>query len=184
MGQEVVRKSLVKCMRSLMRRRAFTSITIEDICDLAGISRRSFYRYYKDKYELLSDIYENYYFSRLEKHPEWTVWDCHEEICQQIYDDADFFRHAALVKGQNGFWECCKKVLLPLTMKDLENFNMSKESRAYMKTFFEFDTDVLFTIMEEWLNSSPMEDPVTFSRNVRRAFEEHARFQTWMTSKT
>lgn len=87
------------------------------------------------------------------------------------------------MKGQNGFWECCKKQLLPLTVRDLDVYDgMSGESRAYMKTFFEFDTDVLFTIMEKWLNTSPMEDPAAFSRKVRRAFEEHARFQVWMTS--
>ncbi len=45
---------------SLFSQRKFKDITVQDILDRAKCSRYSFYRYYKDKYELMRLYYTSY----------------------------------------------------------------------------------------------------------------------------
>ena len=52
-----------------LRKTPFSKITVDDICESAGIGRRSFYRYFKDKYDLLNWLYDHDFCSTLEKIP-------------------------------------------------------------------------------------------------------------------
>ncbi|MEE3419544.1 MAG: TetR/AcrR family transcriptional regulator [Lachnospiraceae bacterium] len=140
------RKSLIKCMRNLMRRRSFSSISITDICDLAGISRRSFYRYYPDKYALLEYIYDTCFFQKLDTYEGYNIWDYYRQICTQMANDPDFFRHAAEVDGQNGFYACYARLLHTLLEKDLAQTDGEEFDRKYFDILFSHSTDALFEI--------------------------------------
>jgi AcrR family transcriptional regulator len=48
----VIRNSLIE----LMKQRPITDITIKEICDLADVSRPTFYAHYRDQYDLLQGI--------------------------------------------------------------------------------------------------------------------------------
>jgi AcrR family transcriptional regulator len=48
----VIRDSLIE----LMKRRSITDITIKEICDLADVSRPTFYTHYRDQYDLLQSV--------------------------------------------------------------------------------------------------------------------------------
>ena len=63
----VLRDSLME----LMKTRAILSISIKDICELADISRSTFYAHYKDQYDLLRQIEEEtlaYFEGMLDKY--------------------------------------------------------------------------------------------------------------------
>jgi AcrR family transcriptional regulator len=62
----VIRNSLIE----LMKERPITGITIKEICDLADVSRPTFYAHYRDQYDLLqgiedeiADYFENVVFA-------------------------------------------------------------------------------------------------------------------------
>jgi AcrR family transcriptional regulator len=50
--RKILRESLV----ALMEEKSILNITIKEICDRAGLSRSTFYTYYKDQYDLLRQI--------------------------------------------------------------------------------------------------------------------------------
>jgi AcrR family transcriptional regulator len=50
------RKTLRESLVALMKEKPILNITIKEICDRAGLSRSTFYTYYKDQYELLRQI--------------------------------------------------------------------------------------------------------------------------------
>jgi AcrR family transcriptional regulator len=60
--QKVLRDSLL----ALMEEKSVLDISIKDICDRAGLSRSTFYTYYKDQYDLLRQI-EDQTFSEWDK---------------------------------------------------------------------------------------------------------------------
>ncbi len=47
------RLAIAGAMKQLLRTMPIGKITTDRILEIAGVSRRSFYRYFKDKYELL-----------------------------------------------------------------------------------------------------------------------------------
>lgn len=66
MSSESTRITLIHCMRKLLRERSIDSITVSDICESAHIGRRTFYRYYSDKFELMKDVVFNHMYHRLD----------------------------------------------------------------------------------------------------------------------
>ncbi|QNQ84335.1 TetR/AcrR family transcriptional regulator [Lactobacillus sp. PV037] len=56
--QKRTQLDLIRTMESLLNRKKFEDITINDICSNALITRGTFYRYFKDKYELTQAVLE------------------------------------------------------------------------------------------------------------------------------
>ena len=54
---EAKRHAIAAAMKKLLRTSPIEKITTEQILAQSGVSRRSFYRYFKDKYDLLQWIY-------------------------------------------------------------------------------------------------------------------------------
>ena len=54
------KKSIEDSLFYLLERKAFKDITVQNILDTALINRSTFYRYYKDKYDLIEQIAAQY----------------------------------------------------------------------------------------------------------------------------
>jgi AcrR family transcriptional regulator len=52
------RKALQESLVALMKEKSILNITITEICEQAGLSRSTFYAYYKDQYDLLRQMEE------------------------------------------------------------------------------------------------------------------------------
>lgn len=52
--QNTTRDHILTVFNDLMDRKAFEKITVEEVCREAGISKPTFYRYYKDKYDVMT----------------------------------------------------------------------------------------------------------------------------------
>ena len=56
--EDPVSRKLIEAMDELMRRELFDAITTSEILKRAGVSRSTFYRHYRDKYDLLNQNYQ------------------------------------------------------------------------------------------------------------------------------
>ena len=65
----------------------FSKISVESICDSAHISKRTFYRYFPDKYALLNETFRYCFFSRIEIADDDLIWDIFGKVCAQVYND-------------------------------------------------------------------------------------------------
>lgn len=105
-------------MMEILEHTRLTSITINAVCDDIGISNRTFYNYYKDKYEVCNYIYdriadnecwyENGKRVNLKKYTEnWgkAIWEKYPEV----------FEHMLSYTGQN----CLKEHMIDRGVDDL-----------------------------------------------------------------
>lgn len=173
MANESTRKTLIKCMKKLVREHSFSQISIEGLCDMAHISRRTFYRYFPDKYALLEATYFESYFSKLDIADNDKFWDLFRKLCAQIYSEQAFFSHAFDVKGQNGFWDEAKKIIAPYMRRD---FPITDEIRDTVEFYISNDIDALFQLIERWIRSGCVTDPESFSNFARDSFKVHGRW--------
>lgn len=66
-------RSIRNALLELLRDKEFDRITVKEICERAEISRITFYNYFKDKYDLMNDMFQlletksTAYFLELEK---------------------------------------------------------------------------------------------------------------------
>ena len=51
------RRQLISAIKQLMSTQSFRSIRVNDICDLCHINRKSFYYHYKDKFDLVNNVF-------------------------------------------------------------------------------------------------------------------------------
>ena len=134
--------AIADAMKQLMRTTPIEKITTDQILKNANVSRRSFYRYFKDKYELLEWIY-NYDFCRfVEVRPEKSIWEYYPDILRSLRADPDFYGNAFVYAGQNSFRAFCFEKLFPLIMTDFGDIFPDVETarfviRRYVYMFFD-----------------------------------------------
>ena len=134
--------AIADAMKRLMREMPIEKITTNRILENAHVSRRSFYRYFKDKYELLEWIY-NYDFCRfVDVRPEKSIWDYYPDILRSLRADPEFYGNAFVYAGQNSFRAFCFEKLFPLIMTDFGEIFPNEEIarfvvRRYVYMFFD-----------------------------------------------
>lgn len=134
--------AIAEAMKTLMRSNPIEKITIRQIQEAAGVSRRSFYRYFRDKFDLLEWIY-NYEFCRyVEVLPEKSIWDYYPDILKGLRSDPAFYYRAFSFQGQNSFRSFCFEKLFPLIMNDFGDVFPNTETarfvvRRYVYAFFD-----------------------------------------------
>lgn len=180
MSTETTRSALVRSMLRLVREKKFTDITVEEICARSNISRRSFYRYYSDKYALLKDVYLECFFSKIEISENDDFWDIFAKICEQIYSDKKFFKHAFEVKGQNGFWEEASNILTPYYMREAPSLDFLNDIKEY---FVVTDLERLFHLIEHWINSGLKENAKKFSEYIRANYYIYGLWNAQLASR-
>lgn len=167
MSTETTNKMLQLAMQQLLRERRFTDFTVDDICRRAGVSRKTFYRYYPDRHGLLTAVYNDCYFSLINISDKDSFWDVFRKICNQISTDIPFFRHAFEVKGQNGFWEESKAFLTPLYMREAPSYEFLNDIKLFFVTS---DLDRLFYLIEQWLNPGDERSADEFAEFIRVSY--------------
>ncbi len=175
MSAKTTKILLIRAMLKLVRAQKFSAITIDDICEKAGVSRRTFYRYYSDKHALLRDVFIECFFSNISLDESKDPWDITQDICEQIYSDKQFFIHSFEVKGQNGFWEEVKTILMPYFQRSFPSVGEADRMRDF---FLETDIYRELTLLEEWIREGMKITPQEFASALRTSYIVYA---TWIT---
>lgn len=68
------KKKLADALKMLMSERAFEKITIQDIVDMCGMNRRTFYYHFQDIYELLDWFYHEEALKELAINSTYETW--------------------------------------------------------------------------------------------------------------
>lgn len=171
----ITKRALAGSLKKLMLKKPFDKLTVNDICAEAEISRRSFYRYFRDKHDLLSWIYYDNYFSKIELRDDWVIWDYLPQICDYCYEDRHFFKKAVQVEGQNSARAYWREFLRPLIVRDFLDTYLTDKSADF---YIEKTCDALFDYMYEWLSSSEIMPPSEFAFFVRESVARHAK-RSW-----
>lgn len=106
--KEIIREAAFELMESS----PFEKITIQQILDKAGISRRTFYKYYADKYEIMQEYFTMHLegFSDNLSEENWKV--VYENFYEFIWQKRSFFLNMTKKDSQDGFWRFLNNYLV------------------------------------------------------------------------
>ena len=174
MALKSTERTLRRCMRRLVREKKLKSITVRDICEMAEIGKRTFYRYYSDKYALFEDTYIHEFYNKLNINDDTFIFDIYERIIFQMYSEQEFFLHAIAAKGQNGFWDLVSDLIVPHVEKLLSSDPYIDRAKRYYIT-----TDIKITLhfIEEWILSGYKEKPEEVARFIQLCNALHGKWQ-------
>ncbi len=160
----VLRDSLIE----LMKERSILRITIKDICELADVSRSTFYAHYNDQYDLLRQI-ENEALSHfeelLEKYDKsaedimpWLI----EEFLRYVVDNSNSIQ---VLMSENGDLNFQKKIFSfshkAKTLSSSKGKNKSNDKEQEYATIFAVHGSI--GLIQQWLKYSmdiPLDDMV------------------------
>ena len=159
MRESATKKVLAESLKELMLRRDFTDITVTDLCTAAEINRRTFYRHFTDKYQLVTWIYDKG-FQKAIGDDEPGLFDLFGRVCTYLYADRAFYARALTFTGQNSFHDFLCARLRPYLQADFSDLFPDPQTEAFMSGKM---SDVVMDIIQNWLSRPDCPPPEVFA---------------------
>ena len=99
--KEIIKRAAFELLREF----PLDTITVQMILNRAEVSRKTFYRYYPDKYALMELYYRAFMDRNIRENYNGHNW---EEVLGHLYDfivaEKSYFRNVNKLEGQDSFW--------------------------------------------------------------------------------
>ncbi|MBQ3551969.1 MAG: TetR/AcrR family transcriptional regulator C-terminal domain-containing protein [Clostridia bacterium] len=158
-GANVTKRVFANTMKALMIKRPFAKISVGDICEACNLNRKSFYYHFKDKYDLVTWIFQSEFIDTAQQRVYDDGWDFLKSLCVYFHKNRAFYINALKVKGQNSFEEYFHDVLSPVMIAYLDYAIQNNEYSAFFVNIF---VDALIVGIEKWLEEAPFMPPEAF----------------------
>lgn len=149
------------CMESLselLMKNSIERISVDDIIDNCGLSRSTFYRLFKDKYDLMNYIFQaeiDRFFSINSDNVTWN--DLQENVSQFLYKNSQLFKSIIEFRGQDSLEQYLYHQGIEYWVNQIESITgerMSHEDSYALKIYTYGAMHTYF----EWLdNDCPIE---------------------------
>lgn len=119
--KNITRNAIVATFKKLVHEKSFYKITVTNLCDETGISRRCFYDYFKDIYDVVNWIFADEFLSTYtEKKEMYFFDDFFFNFCDYCHKNADYYSRILTIKGQNSFSSYFIESVTPLVIHDVK----------------------------------------------------------------
>lgn len=164
----ITKRALAAALRELMEEAPFEKINVARICARCGMSRKSFYYHFKDKYDLVNWIFDTEFIKlgnalTNASSPD-DRWELIEEICQFFYQNRGFYRKALMIKGQNSFSEHLRDACVPLIKLRFQQLVGNEGADDFSVNFY---ADAALCAIERWLLSRECLPPDEFAAKLK-----------------
>lgn len=163
----ITKKALADAMKRLMAAEPFQKISVGDICEACGMSRKSFYYHFKDKYDLVNWIFYTEFIETIDAADIHSSLSLLSDVCTYFYRERTFYRSALLIEGQNSFSSYFREVMTPLLLDVYHEVFTSDENSQF---FVDFLTDAILSAIVRWLTKEPNVTADEFINRMRSVF--------------
>ncbi len=144
----------------LLKKKSLEDLTVKEIMENCAGARSTFYKHFKDKYDLMSQVYLNNvssYYQNFSK--DGSISNITENICNYIYDNKGYFIKIAKYKGQNSFSE----LLVSIGKENMSNMLRNKLNTEKLSSKLELSIEIFAitgkNIVIEWIDNDLQESP-------------------------
>lgn len=163
MSEKNTKLMLANALKECMRHQLLAQISIQDIVGQCNLNRNSFYYHFRDKYELVTWIFDTEsapFFAQSGR----DIWEDYRLIFQFFYENKEFYASAIQSQGQNSFTEHLYGVLKISFMDGVEDLFPNSEDQEFFAAFF---IDSLLACIKRWLIGGAVQTPEELTRLVR-----------------
>lgn len=134
-GSHITKLALASAMQRLMTEQPFERISVSDICAACGMSRKSFYYHFRDKYDLVGWIFEAEFVEPNRERSFSSSWEFFDALCSYFYANRAFYVNAFAMRGQNSFAEYFSEFLRPLASGYFSALFPGKRENSFFTDF-------------------------------------------------
>ena len=157
---------LAQSLKELMTHQPFARISVGDICSHCGMSRKSFYYHFQDKYDLMNWIFFTEFIGNIYEKEQLDGWQLLQDICSYFYREQVFYRNALSVNGQNSFQEYFLETIEPFILAFVADLFTERDEVQFYVTFY---TDALLSSLIRWLNEGAQIPPDRYALLLKNA---------------
>ena len=159
---------LASTLRAMLNVTPFSAVSVCALCRACGVNRKTFYYYYKDKYDMVCRIFED----ELAEIPNAFPLCADEESLTALFQYLDrnrgFYAKVLRVEGQNSFREYFGKRVVDLIREAHRDHVEPEEDLEFLSHFL---AGALFTSVFEWITSESPVPPRIFTARLKRCME-------------
>lgn len=171
-GSGSTKEALSESMKELMKKKSFSKISVGEICENCGINRKSFYYHFRDKYDLVNWIYYVDFLEHVQTSDSCTAGTLFASICQYFYSEADFYRNALQIQGQNSFHEYFHETLSVYLRAMFQDIFSDEEQQDFTINFF---CDSFYSAIYRWLTQRHIMPVNEFLHHIQEIFKSYSR---------
>ena len=159
---QIAKKKIILEFRKLVIKKDFDRITVGEICEHAQVSRKTFYTYFKDKNDIIEQIFLQSItqpfreFRELYMTHDLPASLIMEWLYQRIYEDREFYANVSRFTGQNSFQELVLKHTTETLEMILKTVDMSEKDKEYMIYFYAVSHTMLLI---KWIRDGMIVSP-------------------------
>ena len=159
---EQTKREIAGAFKTLLENTSFQKVNVSDITAQTGVSRKSFYYHYRDKYDLVSDIFSREFLKDHEGADEksWMV-----ALCDYLYENHDFYRKVMEYEGQNSFVEFMSACM---SARMIHEPAATKEEHLCAKMM----ADAMMAMLKCWLLQDELLPPQSFFDTLQLAAKQ------------
>jgi probable dihydroxyacetone kinase regulator len=162
----ITQAAIANSMKQLMKIKPFNDISVSDIINNCGISRKTFYYHFKDKYDVVNWIFNTDVVDSILESTTLDNWaEGSLKLCRYIYDNREFYTNAINVAGQNSFTEYLNNLtrlqVEKLSMQACGKYTVDKDDKEFMIDFF---YNAFIGVFTTWINSGMKDTPEVIVR--------------------
>ena len=132
------KKRAMAATYALMQTMGFDSITVKTICDTAGISRKSFYVYFQDKYDVITQTFIEDGIATVYTLREYGLNST--SIMTGMYGNMlrkkDFYLKAIHIQGRHSLLNIMTQEIQKMNRKLLKTQSMDEVDKEYISYYF------------------------------------------------
>jgi probable dihydroxyacetone kinase regulator len=160
-NSNITKNATAAAMKQLMEKIPFDRITTADIVNKCGISRKTFYYHFQDKYDVVNWIFSVDIIDGILESTTFSNWmDGSLKLCHYIKENKTFYTNAVNASGQNCFIQflhTLTELQLNKLCKDaLEKEILSRDDFNFLVEFYYHAFIGVFTI---WVKNDMKESP-------------------------
>ena len=162
----LTKRALARTMKELMTREPFSKISVGEICEACGMSRKSFYYHFRARYDMVNWIYDTELIESVRSGGYENGMGILGGICRYFYTEQGFYRAALEIEGQNSFREHFTEVITPLMYSIAQELFSDRKDEEFFTVFF---SDAILASIVRWLTKGtpmPAEEYVSRLRNL------------------
>ena len=156
----LVKRLLVETIEDFLMRDKVEEITVNDIIEGAGVSRTTFYRYFRDKYDLINYIYTNKMNELLRRYDSYKdSYTITYEILKFVSEKREIFLKILSYTGQNSFMDFYVNTWIEEDTKMLKELLGVETLSAEDKYLINYNAIGWSSTMVRWILNGCQEDP-------------------------
>lgn len=156
-----IKRLLSDTIVELLKNNTIDCITVQDVLDRSGVSRATFYKYYRDKMELMMSPFFQFMECNLHSSDAINHVELYVRLLQFIKENQSYFENAFKSEGQNS----CEQELRRYGTSVFEKsyiYILGKDAALLTseeKYWIEFYAVGAFAVLKKWVENGMKEPP-------------------------